>query len=275
MKENQLAIAILSYNHPELTAKCVDKVLNLRTSHPVLLIHNGSEPRWVDRLRVQHPEIEHLILPENLGFTGGANLGLAQLFKQYPWVLFLTNDTQLQSLPAPPQQAGLYAPKIYGRKPGIIDSLGGAVNLTSAVLRHLKTSEINLSRKEFFYVPGTAFVIHRDIFTATQGFDLSLNTYWEDVDLSLKVKSMGLMIDTYPELTLSHAIGKTCHKNPVYTTYLFQRNRRKVCLRYAAGLKQKISILIRVTWSLIKIAFSRARQGRFEISRLALRAMID
>lgn len=232
-----MKVLVLSFNHPEITSKTLNSVLQFCQPADILLVHNGSLPQHQLKLEKQFPEIEHLKLSENKGFSGGANTGLQYLFqKGTDWILFLTNDCQLIALGHAPESPSLSAPLIWRRKKGQIDSLGGKLNLSKAELRHCRDA------KDFYlqegqnlsYIPGTAFWIHRDIFQASQ-FDESLGTYWEDVDLSLRLAKAGHKLDLSPLTEVIHAVGKTCHKDMHYTTYLYQRNRKWVCLKHSQG----------------------------------------
>lgn len=226
--------AILSYNHPEITAKCVKSVLRL-SSKNIVLVHNGSRPENVELLQKQFPQIQHFVMVENRGFSGGANAALFAAFRQSPWCLFITNDCELLRLPDMTKthlfnKPAFIAPRIHYRRFGRIDSIGGQVFTSTGHLRHLKTAEefFSIPKKEI-YVPGTAFLMHKDIFKEVGEFDESLNTYWEDVEYSLRVSEKGLPIQFTTEVELINSVGKTCHKDTYYTSYLFHRNRARVC----------------------------------------------
>lgn len=118
--------------------------------------------------------------------------------------------------------------------------------MKKAQLRHCQDQEDFFSEKDLSYVPGTAFWIHRELFENFY-FDENLGTYWEDVDLSLKVKKSAYPLILSPQTEILHSVGKTCHKDVFYTTYLFQRNRKKVCLTHAKPLEKMY-----VWWNLSK-----------------------
>lgn len=225
------AIVILSFNHPEITKRCVDSARRHHADEHILLVHNGSQKKFVDELITFYPLIRHSILTENKGFSGGANHGLREAFKNYDWALFITNDCELLRFPETSLPPGLYAPHILKRKTELTDSLGGQVQLTKAMLSHNK-----LQNEIVSYVPGTAFLIHKDIFSSGHSFNEKLGTYWEDVDLSIRVSRSGFPIANLQSIQLRHGIGKTCHKDTHYTTYLYQRNRAIVCRQH---LKRK------------------------------------
>ena len=232
-----MKVVVLSYNHPELTARTLKSVQALVSDSKILLVHNGSLTQHQKRLQDEFPTIEHLVLPENRHYSGGANAGLRHVFEKQnqsdsDWILFLTNDCQLLNWRQPTGAPAMIAPLIYARKEGRVDSLGGRFDAHLAHLSHCK-SESEFSSAIRPYIPGTAFWIHRQVFKMTEGFDETLQTYWEDVDLSQRVRTLGFELRTDPETQVLHAIGKTCHKDTHYTTYLYQRNRKRVSLKYA------------------------------------------
>lgn len=246
------AFLVLSYNHPELTTRCIESILRVSGNSDnqlrpdgLILVHNGSEKKHRDTLKIRFPNIQHLEIEENKGYAAGVNQGLRFAFKEFDRVLFFTNDTELVELPKDlPKERGLFAPLIYFRKLDRIDSLGGFFYPNLAKLVHVKnekdfsayfsntTSKVSLRRK-IPYVPGSAFLIDRDLFLRLKGMDESLHTYWEDVDFSVRCFLSGENVGIVKDWKLLHRVGKTCHQKPFYTTYLYQRNRRIVSFRYA------------------------------------------
>lgn len=227
------ACALLSYNHPGITEKCVESILQ-HTKSPLFLFHNGSEPKNVKYLQLRFPHLAHLVEYENRGFSGGANSLLERAFQEAAWVLFLTNDTVLiETLPdtlcenLPP---GLYAPLIYRRSSGRVDSCGGVLNLSTWTLSHLndpKGRHLN-PKYEAFYVPGTAFLVDRATWGRLGGFRETYHTYWEDVEFSLRALRSGVKLAPITEIRLRHGIGKTCHQQRLYTLYFYQGNRARL-----------------------------------------------
>jgi GT2 family glycosyltransferase len=267
---------VLSYNHPELTARTLQSVLKVTSSHLITLVHNGSEAPHVQKLRTQFPQVEHLVFKSNRGYSGGANRGLAHVFQKKLWALFLTNDCELQTLPVSlPEQPGLFAPKIEIRKTGRTDSLGGLFHIQSARLEHCKVeSEFTLRRKDVLpYAPGTAYLIHRYVFLDSGGFDERLGTYWEDVDFSVRVQQRGWPLSLISEIKIHHGIGKTCHKHREYTLYLYQRNRKTVGLRYVPSYRRPL-LQVQLVGSWLRIASRLIRQRRTRDLRLLWKAAL-
>ncbi|MCK6599980.1 MAG: glycosyltransferase family 2 protein [Bdellovibrionaceae bacterium] len=240
-------IVILSYNHLEHTRNCLISVRQQLPDAMIYLIHNGTDKKQVSQLKntFEEKQLQHLIMEKNLGFSGGANWGLKQAFINEKWVLFLTNDTLFEGLnlsQAPPP--GFYAPQILLNKSRKMDSLGGEFNPKNGKLQHLRTKSYQLSPGSYFYVPGTAFLIDKETFLNSKGFDIHLGTYWEDVDYSLELQKKNITVSTIPEILLSHKVGKTCHKDPHYTTYLFHRNRLVISWKYCNSLYQRSFLIL-------------------------------
>lgn len=234
---------VLSYNKPQLTRACLQALLDGGGVLPekILLIHNGSSFEVVRELKNEWPKLNHLELPENRGFTGGANAGLKLSFERSEWVFFHTNDTETIELPkALPTAPALYAPLIFKRKSAQIDSLGAWINLRELRPQHCRQPgefeqirDQGLNGESFVYVPGTAFLMHRNIWLEFGPFDESYHTYWEDIDLSYRIfRKQTDLLRTLPDWKLRHAIGKTCHKKAFYTQELFPRNRLKFAAKY-------------------------------------------
>ena len=237
-------IVILSYNHPDLTAKTVKSVI--QTGFPmsqIILVHNGSEQKNINVLKADFLEIEHIITDTNKGYTAGANFGLKYGFLKMPNILFLTNDTEALHLPNNfPENFDLFSILISKRNSEFIDSIYGQVNLHTGSLTHVRAlTDLKKEKHIKIYIPGTAFGITKNAFNTLNGFDESYHTYWDDVDLSLRAHQQNLRLGYAPIFHVKHKIGKTCHKHRFYTLYLFQRNKLRFLKRFS---ESKISYVV-------------------------------
>lgn len=225
------------------------------------------------RLKKEFPQVAHLTIEKNRGFSGGANFGLEKAFALYPWVLFVTNDCEILELSELPAAPGLYAPLIQKRNTDRIDSIGAECVLTKGELRHRQKAETFSPYP--FYAPGTAFLLHRDLFTSGLQFDEKLGTYWEDVDLSLRVHNAAVWkCEAFPSIRLKHAVGKTCHKHSLYTTYYFQRNRGIVSRRHTTGLR-RLSFECHYAFDIVRRAWLFSRRAKWDQLRLLSKAYQD
>lgn len=263
------SILLLSYNHPELTIRSIESCLRTTSAQqtpspiPITVVHNGSLKKHREQVASHfetNPLVQHLTLEKNRGFSGGANQGLTHLFRQQSldWIFFITNDCELLKIDPPSRQthpSGIGAPLIYRRKQDRIDSLGGYFAPQNAHIWHNQKSHWPQQNQELQsdaasqdsaktgaglilpYIPGTAFWIHSSTWKSVVGFDEKLETYWEDVDLSVRAQNLGQVLFATTSTQLIHAIGKTNHKNPYATSYLFQRNRVLVSRKHSSKNK--------------------------------------
>jgi GT2 family glycosyltransferase len=226
--------SILSYNHPQLTIKTINSLLAQFPMPNIYLTHNGSSLENIQLLQSTFPEINHLIQNPNIGYAGGVNFSFQEIFKNpdINWIYFFSNDATLKNIPNElPRDPGLYAPISFRRNGQHIDSVGAIFVPYLAKIYHAK------SKEEFYlgkntYVPGSAYLLHRNIFETTGGTDESLFCYFEDIDWSMRIKKCGGKLDVLENFITSHGIGKTTRKDSYYTFYLYNRNRRRISRRY-------------------------------------------
>jgi GT2 family glycosyltransferase len=287
-----LGFVILSYNHHQLTSECVNSVLAIDPLAKIYLVHNGSDKKQVLLLQNQFQQINviHIIIETNQGFSGGANQGLKTAFTSKNWLLFLTNDTLLAKLPEYlPSAPGQYAPQILLKRNKKVDSMGAALAPGTGHLFHIK--DLNtfkklkqeslqkmahpLLKKNFLYIPGTAFLIDKKTFFLSGfGFDTNLGTYWEDVDFSIRLQKLGLNVDYCPELIVNHKVGKTCHKDSHYTTFLFHRNRLVISWKHACFFEKHLLGCI-IIFDFFKRFYRDFKNKKMELFSLYFKALIQ
>lgn len=274
---------ILSYNHPELTEKCIQSALEKKHSkqsnQDIFLVHNGSEKKFSLKLQNQFPDITHIFLEQNKGFSGGANYGIKKAFEKSEHVLFLTNDCELfTAAEIPAVSSYILAPKIYTRKFKLIDSIGAQVDLISARPQHLKEKEQfkkSTRKNNYTYVPGSAFLIDKQAFEKLNGFDESLETYWEDIDLGIRANKKGVNLLSNENLVIHHKIGKTCHKNSHYTTYLYQRNRKRISRKYIVGFLPRCTLELNLMQTWLKLFFIFIKHKRYTDIQKLFKAIFE
>ncbi len=257
-----LTFAILSYNHPVITARCVSSVLKWLPAESIALLHNGSEACHIQELENQFPTIQHWHLEKNGGYTGGVNEIFRRAFEKSEWVFLMTNDTELTAwdLNCFSLSPGIYSPQIWLRKVGRVDSCGGLFNSRTGRLQHLREplKKKDLSWGQFLYAPGTAFLLSRKVYQVLGEMDESLHTYWDDVDYGARAMKENILIDFLPSVQLIHQGRKTTGKDSFYTGFLFQRNRVLISMRHCPILFKWMLVPL---W--IRNQLSTARFGRF------------
>jgi GT2 family glycosyltransferase len=90
-------IIVLNWNGLRDTLHCLQSLK--RADYPafrVLVVDNGSSDASSTSIRQRFPEVTLIENSENLGFTGGNNIGMRQaLEEEADYVLLLNNDTEV------------------------------------------------------------------------------------------------------------------------------------------------------------------------------------
>lgn len=258
------AIAVLHYNKIQLTTCCLDSLLSSDVApERIYCLDNGSESSVFDRLTARYPGINHHRLEKNRGFSGGFNAVLRQVFSgDHTLCLFLTNDTvfhpdadQRLAVTLQSFSAGMAAPCIrYLSRPDSIDSLGAFFDSRTASLQHYhETGLPPLLEPGKDYIPGTALAITKHAFDTLNGADEQFHTYWEDVDLCFRAARAGIHLARCPDARIDHGVGRTCHKKPFYTSWLFQRNRLIFCRKHLRDSRlRNAESVIREDWRIMR-----------------------
>ena len=241
-------IVVLNWNGAEVTLACLESLAPVMSpSCRVLVVDNGSTDGSVEKIRAAFPDIELLLLPANIGYAGGNNAGFRRVLELHAdFVIFLNNDTIVDSDFCAPlldtlnrkPSAGIAVPKIfYQDRPDTLWYAGGVVTLSTGLIRHVglrKKNAPEFDRPDTTgYATGCCFAMRCRDFKAVGGFDEGFAMYAEDVDLSLRVRSMGMSIDYVPSSRVWHAVSASISSAPlrklvkksIGALYLFRKHR--------------------------------------------------
>lgn len=225
-------------------------------------------------LREQFPHIQHVILQENRGYAGGVNAGLRAAFEHSDWAILLTNDSSLKTLPELPQYPCIVAPRILCKNSLRVDSLGGRFIPERATLQHCKTPEEFRVASGYPYIPGTAFLVHREVFEKSGPLHERLCIYWDDVEWSRRIARTGYGLEIQVPWLVSNGLHKTGKGNPLYTLYYFQRNKKWICWRFSRPLMRvKLMVVLLRDW--LRLGFRLAKSGRWTDMPYLLRTIVE
>lgn len=272
----KFAIVILTYNQIEQTVDCIKSIQAVKSrEYPdkqIFIVHNGSDPNIVGELRTRYPRFHHVVLTKNDGFSAGANAGIRAAFGLQPWVLLLTQDTTLVHFPkGPPFEPCLAAVKIYKRKVEVMNSMGGAVDLELA--KHYYCTKADHFWNSFEnavlqpFVPRTAFWIHQTSFEKVDGFDEGISSIWEDVDLSIRLREQGEMLQLDESTEVIHHRKGFSRRDPLSIRFLYNRNRFAISRRKPRNRGQsmlfEIGIFNEWFWLWLKTLLQQPKEAKF------------
>jgi len=233
-----LSVIILSFNTRDITNRCLQKLeaaqdfceKKLGNKVKIIVLDNGSVDGSAEMVRVNHPEIKLIVSKENTGFSKGNNLAMAQTTT--PLILLLNSDVYLE-------EDSLYKSIAYFRVNLNCDGIGVRLNYLTGELQPsagnlpdplniifwiLSLSPLSLIEeiiptfhpkgKSFFskahpvgWVMGAFFMVKREIFDKTNGFDEHLFMHTEEVEWCKRIKDMGFKIWYVPQVEVTHLHG--------------------------------------------------------------------
>jgi len=160
------------------------------------------------------------ILPQksNLGFAKAINVAAK---KAEGYFLFITNNDvtftpdffdKLITFANSDPKIGVCGGKITTTMANI-KYLDGAANISKLTSR-LKKLKNYQKVQEVDWISGSGLLIKRKVFSLLNEFDTNFPFYFEDLDLCLRVKNLGLKVIYYPKAIMYHQQSSTAGKMP-------------------------------------------------------------
>ncbi len=97
-KNPSVSVFILNYNNKKDTVECIESVRKIQYDpYDIYLVQNGSSQEVNTFFKEKYPEIHHVYIEKNKGFTGGFNAGIKEILKKKPdYILFVSNDVVVE-----------------------------------------------------------------------------------------------------------------------------------------------------------------------------------
>lgn len=236
----KVSVILLNFNGYQDTRECLESLRHVQYPDcDVIVVDNGSWDDSCPRLHKEFPEIKLLVSKENLGFTGGNNLGIEEALRRgAAYVLLLNNDTivdrnflaHLVQIGESDPGIGILGPKIlYASEPQRIWFAGGLVKYWSGTSRHVGQDQIDQDGRfsdveDTGYITGCALLVKSRVLREVGLLDPKLFIYWEDWDFCMRVRKAGYRCVFVPMARVWHKVSRTCGQQSSFTLYLGTRN---------------------------------------------------
>jgi GT2 family glycosyltransferase len=213
---------VLNWNGWQDTIKCLDALQrSTYTRLTVIVVDNGSSNDSVARIRDAYPNVILLESKENLGFSGGNNIGIRHALGRgahYLWLL--NNDTE----PAPDALSALVAkastdPGIgavasicyFAQDPSTVECwAGGRVNLWMGYVS--KSTEPHQDAW-FQHLYGASLLICRSALENAGVLDEGFFLYWEETEFCLRLRKKGWRLAAAPDSRVLHRVSASHQGN--------------------------------------------------------------
>ena len=203
------AIVVLHYERIPLTAECCKTLVAQKEKARIIVVDNGSPSHGEAELRAAlPPEVEVVRLPGNRGFGGGMNAGMRRALEDPATdsVLFLNNDTRCPPEMVGAMRAALAADPATGLVGCDMEGAGGGESAPAGyrIGRVFGYPRPCRPGETPDYLQGSCLLLPRDVLEATGGFDEDYRFFFEDADLSLRVRKLGRRLAIAPGVRIFH-----------------------------------------------------------------------
>lgn len=227
---------ICHYNGKDMLGDCLRALKpELGEVDDVLVVDNGSSDGSANFIAKSFPWVKLLALKENLGFAGGNNQAL-EFVDQYEYFVLLNNDCQVEPgfydaliNPFENKTVGITNAVILDGSGKTVDHAGGKwLSFLSGTnigdYSGAKPKDLPADPFETTYASGAALAIRTDLVKQC-GLFPDFFMYYEDVDLSWRIRNAGYRIVVVPKSHVKHLGSATSKKNRAFFEYFAARNR--------------------------------------------------
>lgn len=250
----KVSAVIVNWNLAHETVACVDSLLaaGLKPAR-IYLVDNGSADDSFAVLQARFSATIRLIRSsENLGFSGGNNLGIrAALNDGAEWVLLANNDTvvaedfltQLMAVAINMPSMGLLGPLIlYYDEPARIWALGdravAGTLITRGVLRNAVAPPDLPAVEPVDYLTACGLLVRRDVFARIGLLDERFFMYAEDADFCRRAQAAGFHLACATRAKMWHKVSRSTGVYHPQARHWRTCNQIRFYRRHSQGLAQ-------------------------------------
>lgn len=236
-------VVVLNWNLKEDTAECIDSLLQLDYPNAqIVVVDNGSTDGSVEYLASRFPQIHIVANPQNLGFTGGNNMGIKHALEHgADYVLILNNDTvvhrhalsELIKVSQADPRIGILGPLIlYHEARDRIWEFGAREYKWSPIPLTIGRGQRDKgqfrSSVPLDYVTGCAMLVTSDAFRRVGLFQSRGSVYYwygGDIEFCRRAREGGYRVMGVPTAKIWHKVALTAKKASASARYLRTRDR--------------------------------------------------
>jgi GT2 family glycosyltransferase len=251
------SVVVVNWNGLRFLDRCLGAVLaqQLEGGFEVVLVDNGSTDGSVEHVRANHPAVRVVESRRNLGFSAGADLGIAASRGRH--IVLLDNDTEvrpgwLSALVAAAendQGVGAVDCKVLFREPaGTINSAGLMMVPDGRTIgRGFGESDTGQYDQpaEVFGACTTASLFRRRMLEEVGVLDSAFFAYLDDTDLSWRMRLAGWRILYEPKAVVEHVSNGTGGRASDFLLFRVNRNRLFLLVKNAptGRVLQEVALL--------------------------------
>lgn len=217
-----ISIVIVNYNTKILIKQCLQSVLKKTKdiNYEIIVVDNASYDGLQAMLKKEFPQVKLIESSENLGFGKANNLGAKYASGKYllllnPDTILLNNAVKiLFDFMEKNPNCGICGGNLYDENNNPVHSFGRLLGIGKELRAFFSlpaTIEFNTTEKaqKVGYITGADLMINRRLFNNIGYFDEEFFMYYEDVELTYRVKREGFDVYSIPQSKIMHLEGKS------------------------------------------------------------------
>ena len=234
-----ISYIVVCFNSEKYILKCINSILNQsHKNNEIILVDNNSTDNTISLVKdlCVKNNIKLISNSTNLGYGNAITMAIEKTKGEFLAILnadsFLDTNwaSNLLKIFRSDEKIMSASGKVLFPN-GELQSSGGMMDKYGAVVQ--REGKIFNSRKMndksfFFYNDGSSFMIRQKILQEIS-FDPNLFLYYEDVDLSWKIRMLKYKIAYVPEAISYHDMGQSIPDMTLSKFYHITRNRIYVC----------------------------------------------
>lgn len=265
-----ITVLVVTFRGREFLAECLDSLAAQTVPCRVLVVDNASTDGTAGLLAASYPQIRVLRQERNTGFAGGLAAGLAEVRTR--WTALLNDDAT-----AAPDWLEQLA-SVAAREPGVAAVTSRMLladgdrinNLGVGLTRQGYGFDLGLGAPagagfaavtEVFGFSGGAALVDTSAVRAVGGSPTGFFLYYEDTDLSWRLRLAGHRIVSAPAAVVWHRHSASVGQHSVLFHFHNERNRLLMLLR-CAPVRRAVAQVLRFGVTTAALAVRRLRGGR-------------
>lgn len=226
-----LCVVIVNYNGGQWNMPCLHSLLvQGKVLQKVIFVDNASTDGSLQAVQKQYgsdDRFEFIALSHNTLFAAGCNRGMERaLGFGAEYIFLLNNDTIIepralnrlcQFLTDKPDASGVQPLLVRMDDPEIIASAGCCISRMGGAWDHsmgLPVGSLSITHFEVAGITGGAALWRASVLRQTGLLDERFGMYFEDVDLSLRVRKAGGHVFTLPQAKVRHMVSASTNQAP-------------------------------------------------------------
>lgn len=243
-----VSVILVNYNGYEDTVECVKSLLEITyDNYNIIVVDNGStKTPSGEQLEFLKKNTYFVVSKENLGFSGGNNIGIKKAAETgTEYYLLLNNDTVVDAnflsvlvdVAESNSDAGIVCGKIrYYDEPDILWFAGGSftpeTGRTSHYKYNKKDDDLNEYVSEITFATGCMLLMPAAVVDKVGFLDERMFLYAEDTEYSCRVIQNGYKIYYCNHAVIYHKVSRSTGAASSNTQYYMVRNNLMIIRMY-------------------------------------------